>query len=335
MDNLVSVVIPVYNREKYIERCVNSIQQQTYRNIEIIIVNDGSTDSSLSICKQLQENDNRIKLYSQENKGVSFARNVGIRNSTGTYLLFVDSDDYIEKETIEVAIPRMRDDADMVMFGIKVINKLGHTHPHGQTEGPLTVGTMMEDYFLAINGILHNSPCNKVYQKQILEKHKILFDENVKNGEDVLFNFEYYQYIKNILYIDNYFYYYYSHKNQSSDTYNEDHLNSVLYRFNKEKILYKNIMKKEVDIIKSNQMFLSYIKRTCFNNHLSPYEYKKKLQFLKEYINNSEVQGLLSTYKPDKLVNYIYYVFFKSNSATLVYWLTKLHRNVNIIRKSY
>lgn len=107
MTNKISIIIPIYNKEKYIERCIKSIIGQTYNNIEIIIVNDGSTDNSLKKCKELQEIDSRIVIINQENKGVSEARNAGLDVATGNYIAFIDSDDTVDEnyllELINVA----------------------------------------------------------------------------------------------------------------------------------------------------------------------------------------------------------------------------------------
>lgn len=96
----VSVIIPVYNSEKYIERCLCSIVRQTYSNLEILVINDGSSDSSLKICQKMADNDTRICVITKENEGVSVARNLGVSLATGDYLAFVDSDDYIHKDAI-------------------------------------------------------------------------------------------------------------------------------------------------------------------------------------------------------------------------------------------
>ena len=104
MDNnngLVSIIVPVYNVEKYVERCIKSVIMQSYKNIEIILVNDGSTDGSGAICDLYKEKDNRIKVIHKENGGLSDARNCGIRNSEGKYLAFIDSDDYIHSDYIK------------------------------------------------------------------------------------------------------------------------------------------------------------------------------------------------------------------------------------------
>lgn len=111
---MVSVIIPVYNAEKYLKRCLDSVLNQTYTDIEVIVVNDGSTDNSLKILQEYKNNDSRIKLIDQQNQGVSSARNTGLNNATGDYILYVDSDDWIEFDAIERLLATMTDDTDIV-----------------------------------------------------------------------------------------------------------------------------------------------------------------------------------------------------------------------------
>lgn len=109
MKSLVSIIIPVYNAEAYLEQCINSILNQLYQNIEIIIINDGSSDNSLNIIKEFEKKDKRIKVINKENSGVSSTRNIGISIASGDYLMFVDSDDYIEKNMILDMLQAMRE----------------------------------------------------------------------------------------------------------------------------------------------------------------------------------------------------------------------------------
>ena len=120
----VSVIVPVYNVGKYLEECLNSIINQTYKDIEMVIVNDGSTDNSLDIIEKFKNKDNRIKLINQINKGVSVARNIGLLNSTGNYIFFVDPDDYIEIDCINKLVEKINiDRSEMVIFNyIKVFD---------------------------------------------------------------------------------------------------------------------------------------------------------------------------------------------------------------------
>lgn len=111
---MISVIVPVYNVEEYLEECLESIREQTYTDIEVILVNDGSTDSSRQICERYCEKDNRFKLINQENQGQSVARNRGVKESIGEYIMFVDSDDVININVLEVLIPYMKTEVDIV-----------------------------------------------------------------------------------------------------------------------------------------------------------------------------------------------------------------------------
>lgn len=104
MEKLISVIIPVYNVERYLEKCIQSVINQTYRNLEIILINDGSTDSSVNICKKFLDIDNRIVLFNKENGGLSSARNLGIDNANGEYISFLDSDDFISENMYEILV---------------------------------------------------------------------------------------------------------------------------------------------------------------------------------------------------------------------------------------
>ena len=111
----VSIIIPIYNAEKYLEKCLDSVVGQTYANLEIIMIDDGSTDSSYSICQCYAEHDDRIKLIHQKNAGISAVRNKGLELSTGDYIFFIDSDDWIDADTISVLVDiAIKEDADMV-----------------------------------------------------------------------------------------------------------------------------------------------------------------------------------------------------------------------------
>ena len=119
---LISIIVPVYNVEKYLRKCVDSIVNQTYKNLEIILVDDGATDSSGEICDELEKLDNRIKVYHKENGGLSDARNYGVARATGSYIGFVDSDDYIDAEMYEKLYEAIiKEDADVAECNLKIV----------------------------------------------------------------------------------------------------------------------------------------------------------------------------------------------------------------------
>lgn len=196
---LVSIIIPVYNAEAYVRRCLDSCAAQTYQAIEVIMVNDGSTDSSESICRSYADRDNRFVLVCQENKGVSEARNNGMLHAKGKYITFADSDDWLDSDAIKEYTDRAEEDkTDFVIAGfLRVINNV--TIPMGDIKEDLLItrehfAECMAD---APADFYYGVVWNKLYRTDIIREHHIYFSPRFKWCEDFLFNLEYLQYITN------------------------------------------------------------------------------------------------------------------------------------------
>ena len=167
-DLKISVIIPVYNVEEYLQECINSIINQTYKNLEIIIVNDGSTDNSLNICNEYQKIDERIKVFTQKNGGLSAARNTGIINATGDYILFVDSDDWLELSAVEIMTNLLKEKmADIVITGFNNYSKKKKTPKFYEESEKYKVFASV----LYNRGINH-SACAKLYKKKLWDVFK-------------------------------------------------------------------------------------------------------------------------------------------------------------------
>ena len=168
---MVSVIVPIYNAEKYIEKCILSILNQTYFDFELILIDDGSTDQSYNISKKYAEMDRRIVFYHQKNCGVSYARNVGIQLSTGEYVMFVDADDRLEKNAIEIAMNTLiRENADLVIYGWKIVNEKDLTIKNcimkpEQSQDILGVLHKMLEHYSAYGG---GYPWNKIWKKEVI-----------------------------------------------------------------------------------------------------------------------------------------------------------------------
>lgn len=175
---MISVIVPVYNTGNRLSRCIESVICQTYKAFELILVDDGSTDNSLAICQQYAKNDKRIKVIHQENSGASSARNTGINESIGSWITFIDSDDYIEPTYLAF----FKNDADISLQGIVEDNK---------------VRCFQENYYQSELG--HHffkerhiyGPYCKLYNKNIIRRNNIRFDTRLKAGEDFLFVMDY------------------------------------------------------------------------------------------------------------------------------------------------
>lgn len=188
-----SVIVPVYNLEKYIEECVNSILQQTYPNIELIVVDDGSKDKSVELCRMIAKKDNRMKVFQGEHGGVSSARNMGLQQVTGDYVFFVDGDDFIEKDYIEKA--------DEILSKLQVdILITNHYYYYDNNTGkridkemyPLVKAVKEKeisilDYILDNHYMLPGGVSFNIYKRDFLDIHKCCFIENIKWFEDLDF----------------------------------------------------------------------------------------------------------------------------------------------------
>lgn len=166
----ISVIVPVYNGEKYLRQCLDSIVTQTHRHLEIILVNDGSTDSSGGICGEYAARDDRIRVLHQENRGQSAARNTGLDTMTGEYVSFVDADDFIAPEMLEKLLTAMETGADVSLCNIRRVSEDGS--PEGVC--PIGDGRLPRQEFLrkllAEQAWFYVSPVNKLYRKRIFEK---------------------------------------------------------------------------------------------------------------------------------------------------------------------
>ncbi|MBD5405195.1 glycosyltransferase [bacterium] len=208
----ISVIIPCYNVEKYISYCLDSVINQTYKNLEIICVNDGSTDGTLSVLEEYAKKDNRIRIIDKKNEGVAIARNVAIKTCKSEYITFVDSDDWIFPETYEVAISKMTDDVDLVCWGFNVINDRGtHNAAYARrffNNFALDDGKYVMDKNKYFKDFYYNiSVWNKLYKKSIIDKYNIEFPNN-KVNEEFIFNFTYLLYVHKFYNITEKFYNY-------------------------------------------------------------------------------------------------------------------------------
>lgn len=173
MSQLVTVVIPVYNAEKYIERCMDSILKQTYDNIEVLAINDGSSDGSLDILKRYEENDARVRVINQKNMGVAKTRDKGVREAKGEYIAFIDNDDYIDNDYIEKLLPRKGE--EVVISGFR----------RPDIDGKVVQTVKLAD--AEWSKFVNPTPWAKIYRKDFLVTNKITFlDNNI--GEDIYFN---------------------------------------------------------------------------------------------------------------------------------------------------
>ena len=183
---MISIIVPIYNAEKYIEKCIKSILKQSYKDFELILVDDGSTDRSGSICDEYSTFNNNIMVIHQMNSGVSNARNNGIMNAYGDYICFVDSDDWLPRDSLQILMNSIGN-TDFCFGSVLYINPFRNTK---RLEEPIFGSGEKIDNVLSIQKI-NPGPVAKLFKTSIIKANNILFNENIKFGEDTIFVFDY------------------------------------------------------------------------------------------------------------------------------------------------
>jgi glycosyltransferase involved in cell wall biosynthesis len=194
---LVSVIVPIFNTEMYLKQCVSSIVNQSYTHLEIILVDDGSTDKSLSICQEFQKKDRRVTVFQQENKGCFEARNTGLLHAHGTYIYFFDSDDIMQLNAIERMVAKIKKEkADLVIGSYSEINQKGEF-----IQNKSLVKLYSNDSPVFQYASLVPFPGNKLFCSSILKENQ-LFWRKLQMAEDLIFYLEYLLYCKKVVLLE-------------------------------------------------------------------------------------------------------------------------------------
>lgn len=296
----VSVIVPVYNAERYLKRCIDSILNQTYHNFELLLIDDGSIDGSYHICREYVMNDCRVRLFFQENSGVSAARNRGLQEMSGEYLCFVDSDDWVDPNHIETLLALIKN-CDCVCAGYMRGEK-ANCLEKGQIDLLDIHGGELKNFF--VNGFIH--PCwNKLFKTAIIEEKGIQFDTTARISEDSLFCLTYLQNAKTLVLSDVCTYHYWHDASEMSLS-KRPNTNAVeiygkvygeiwklLRRGNCEMSAAKRILEETIfpqlysTIIKTVRMDSSENGKMVLYEKLKKTEYVRKI--LKKHLRNTDV----------------------------------------------
>ena len=296
----ISVIIPTYNTSKYLHECLESVLSQSFKNFEVICINDGSTDNSLEILKQFQNKDPRIKIIDQENQGVSTARNAGLKIAQGKYVGFVDSDDTIEKDFFgKLYDTAERNNADTVYSKISSIKVFPFKH-EVLKGGEITKELL--PLFLREDGL--NSVCNKIFLNRTIQNHQISFPVGIKHGEDAQFNIHFLVHANSISFLE-YCGYHYREVDGSAtrNILKHDYLKRIVdvYKTNWKSIVGNMISDTE---LKKNQKirFINSIISLVYiyANHGNAFTWQQRWSKLKEIVNNEVVREVFSEQKIKK-----------------------------------
>ena len=198
-DNYISIIVPVYNSEKYLKECIQSILNQTYSNLEVILVNDGSTDNSLKICYEFSEADERVKVVDQKNAGPSAARNRGLNEATGNYIGFVDSDDTIEPDMYEILINNLKEyNAELSLVSMQYCYEDGNKRPYYSKEEKHVINKAGILNIFVENLAITFGPVDKLYLREVIGDTR--FDTSIKMCEDQKFVYEILKKVSKVIY---------------------------------------------------------------------------------------------------------------------------------------
>lgn len=330
MEILVSIVIPVYNTEKYLKYCIESLINQSFYNCEFIFIDDGSTDKSSDIIKKYMKKDNRIVLFKQENKGVSEARNLGVSKANGRYIGFVDSDDYIEKDMYQKLYNTIEDtNCDVVISNFEEeLKKNKYIRDYNLKKNEILDRNYIENTILPffIEKDCLNTVCNKLYKKSIIDENNIKFPRGLPLGEDGIFNILFFSKANLCFYID-YIGYHYREVDGSATRNMEKHdyfqRELDIYNFDLSKLINLN-SNLDIKVLKSIK-FINNVKSHIYiyfeqNQDKSIF---RKYKYIKKILKNKDLIEALDIYlsnvnvvgRYDKLVLYS----MKIKSVILLY----------------
>lgn len=321
-NELISIIIPVYNSEKYINKCINSIINQSYKNIEIILINDGSTDKSGEICDYYSRVDSRIIVKHKKNEGATIARNIGLKNSNGKYVTFVDSDDWIDKDYILNMVNIIIDkNCDLVICNNKEVyitkEEIKYIDRKLDFKGKINICEKLEPN-LFINGLVH--PCwGKLYRMDLIKNNNLNFT-NIKLSEDTVFNLQYLKLCKLIYMLEDSLYFYAHYDNHCSITSKayEDIFENYLVvheQFNKYIDRYKD---NEYEEVINKTMYAQYynaIIKVLLAEYMKP---KVKKKILNKALNNRIILNTFKTKQDVNKVNFINKIIIKRKYITLI-----------------
>lgn len=324
MKKTVSVIVPFYNAQNTIEKCVKTIQLQTYKELQIILIDDGSKDNGFGICQFLAQRDKRILLIKQENKGVSATRNLGLDMAVGEYCCFVDADDFIDKDYVKYMVNILEEnDVDLSTCAYQV------EYEHGKWK----MGTSGKSEYLNIERGLINffskngmrgTPCCKLFKMEILNKYGVRFNESIRMAEDKLFCYEYITKCDNIFFSSEAKYYYVLNVESAS---NKKYVPTNLYDGN---LPFKALREIEKDICNHSDKVVNYYMafaskvyiRMVFKYNLFSYLSKDEINQIRKFIKRSykvgEKKELFNSRK-----NYIFGLVIIS-STRLTKWICTL-----------
>lgn len=317
MSDLVSIIVPIYNSKNFINRCMDSLVNQTYENIEIIAIDDGSKDNSLDILKQYAKKDKRIKVFSQLNQGPSAARNTGLEKSIGDYIMFVDIDDYIDLEMVRLLVKNIdKSKSTLVLCNNNEVwsDRVEQRKVLDDNDTNISKSKVIKSIASGKAGLV----CGKLFSKNIIDKHNIKFDKDVNMCEDQMFFLNISVHCEKFIYVSKSLYYY-DRTNENSITikYQRNAIDNQIYVIHriKEILNNSNLDNEEISLI-INSRYMNAI-NYCISNEILDmkiYNVKSKIFNIKYIIYNNKLKEDICEATPSSIRESMIIKAFKKNN---------------------
>jgi len=328
---VISLIVPVYNVSLYLKRCIESILVQDFNTFELILVNDGSTDNSLDICKHYANQDSRIRVIDQPNGGVSNARNKGLEVANGEFICFIDSDDWVEPNYLSSFVSFYQTTyTDLIISN--VVNQKNNSKTNNKPFVERSIQSesfVPEDFFNGNDFILENTPFAKLFKKSIIDDNNIRFNINLKNGEDFIFVLQYALVCKKIDFINSYTY---NYNKESDSSVTQKYFKNYYKQVKDTKKAYFDIVRKYHEITEEEELYQyfrvagkSVYEEGKINNGLS---FSEKYKSILQILSKPEIKKYRENYRLKKDSSPFFYIIQKLvfyNQAFLLTIILNLH----------
>lgn len=310
---LISVIVPVYNVERYLRQCIDSILQQTYQNAEIILIDDESKDSSGKICDEYAEKYNNVFTIHKENAGLGMARNTGLENIKGKYVTFVDSDDWLCENLLDVLYNNLiSNNVDCCKSGFQRVRNNGIVVSVTRYKNELFEGyrakkellPRMVGSFPSQHDSIEMAVCAVLYNAEIIKSHEIRFpSERELISEDLVFNIDYMQYANGACTVDAVCYNYRVNENSLTSSYRPDRYKACAYFYSEMEKKFKNYGYDDMTMLRLKRMFFIYVRMSVAQEtkKASGLSFKLNKENIKTICNDSLLRGVISSYPVDEL----------------------------------
>ncbi|EKD94315.1 MAG: Capsular polysaccharide biosynthesis protein [uncultured bacterium] len=341
MKELISIIVPVFNSENYLHRCIKSLINQSYKNIEITLIDDGSTDKSGKICDEYAYRNKRITTIHQKNSGPASARNTGIKNSKGEFIFFIDADDFIENEALNLLIKSFNQHkAEIIIGDFKKIKNgiIEQRHDISFSDDKLLNKQDLVDYSRLYlkkpnKYLLFAFSWGKLFKSLIIKNNNIFFNEKLHTFEDVAFNFDYLKYTNTVSFIKKTIYSHNVYENYSSATMTLGNNPNKLFGYRQALININNFLKRHIkDTEIKKEVRHAYISLTIIQlvricGQINDHNKKNIFKIIQELTNNSYLKDSLKYYSPSKDDSIILPILLKLKLVQFIIFVCKYKAN--------